>query len=193
MSETTTNYVPRLRKQYNDTIVKGMMESGKYKNPMQVPKMEKIVLSFTSKDCVQNPKSLDGIARDIGQIVGQKVKITKSKKAVSNFKLRANLNLGCVVTLRNDRMWEFLDRFIAVACPRIRDFRGFPTKSFDGRGNYSLGIKEHTIFPEVDYNKVEKIRGFNITFGTSAKTDEQARDLLNEFSFPFKKPMSGAQ
>jgi large subunit ribosomal protein L5 len=178
---------PRLRKVYKAEIQKKLMQSGKYKNVMQIPKLEKIVISCSLKEALLNPKALESLASDISKISGQKVAITKAKKAISNFKLRANINLGCVVTLRNDRMYEFLDRFIAVACPRIRDFRGFPEKSFDGRGNYSLGVKEHTIFPEVDYNSVDKIRGFNITIGTSAKNDAEALELLREFGFPFRK------
>jgi len=185
--ENTQKFKPSLKKYYQDELVKGYLDSKKYKNPMQIPSISKIVLSFTTKDAIQNPKSLESAAADIANIAGQKPTITKSKKAVSNFKLRQNLNIGCVVTLRNERMYEFLERFIKVACPRIRDFRGFPTKSFDGRGNYSCGIKEHTIFPEVDYNKIDKIRGFNITIGTTAKTDAEALELLEGFKFPFKK------
>jgi large subunit ribosomal protein L5 len=154
---------------------------------MQVPKLEKIVISCSLKDALLNPKTLEGLAADIGKIAGQKPAMTKAKKAISNFKLRAGINLGCVVTLRRAKMYEFLDRFISIACPRIRDFRGFPEKSFDGRGNYSFGIKEHTIFPEVSYDQVDKVRGFNVTIGTSAKTDADALELLKEFGFPFRR------
>jgi large subunit ribosomal protein L5 len=187
MEKTTTNYEPRLKKEYRERIQKKLMASGKYSNVMQVPKLEKIVLSLSLKDALLNPKALEALAADITRIAGQKAKITKAKKAISNFKLRAGINLGCVVTLRRDRMYEFLDRFMTIASPRIRDFKGYPDKSFDGRGNYSLGVKEHTIFPEVDYDNVDKVRGFNITFGTSAKTDEDALELLREFNFPFRK------
>jgi len=191
MSETTTTkFEPRLKKKYREVISKKLIEGGRYKNVMQVPKLEKITLSFTHRDVVTNPKTLDLMVNELSNITGQKARTSKSKKAVSNFKLRENLKIGCSVTLRKDKMYEFLDRFMSVACPRIRDFRGFPTKSFDGRGNYSLGIKEHTIFPEVDYNKVDKIRGFNITFGTTAKNDEDALELLNHFDFPFRKAIS---
>ena len=179
--------VPRLQTFYSTEVKKKLMASGKYKNIMQVPKLEKIVISCSLKDALLNPKTLESLAADIGKISGQKPAMTKAKKAISNFKLRAGINLGCVVTLRRAHMYEFLDRFVAIACPRIRDFRGFPEKSFDGRGNYSFGVKEHTIFPEVSYDQVDKVRGFNVTIGTSAKTDTDALDLLKEFGFPFRK------
>lgn len=183
----TTKYEPRLESVYRDTIKKKLLSSGKYKNPMQIPKLTKITLSCSLKDALLNPKALEQLATDMTNIAGQKVAITKSKKAISNFKLRAGINLGCTVTLRRDRMFEFLDRFISIASPRIRDFKGFPEKSFDGRGNYSVGVKEHTIFPEVNYDQVDKIRGFNITIGTTAETDAEALELLKEFGFPFRK------
>lgn len=178
---------PRLQQLYRDSITKKLTTSGRYKNVMQVPKLTKITLSCSMKDALLNPKTLEQMAVDMTKIAGQKVAITKAKKAISNFKLRANINLGCSVTLRRERMYEFFDRFVAIACPRIRDFKGFPEKSFDGRGNYSLGVKEHTIFPEVNYEQVDKVRGFNITIGTNAKTDAEALELLREFGFPFKK------
>ena len=185
MAQTTT---PRLKAHYDAEIKKRLVASGKYANVMQVPKLTKITVSCSLKEALLNPKALESLAGEITKITGQKTALTKSKKAISNFKLRAGINLGCVVTLRRARMWEFFDRFVAVACPRIRDFRGFSEKSFDGRGNYSLGIKEHVIFPEVNYDQVEKVRGFNITFGTSANSDAEALDLLREFGFPFRKP-----
>jgi len=178
---------PRLKKQYRDEVQKKMIASGKYKNVMQLPKLTKITVSCSLKEALLNPKVLESLAADITRLTGQKAMITKSKKAISNFKLRAGINLGCVVTLRRERMFEFLERFIDVAAPRIRDFRGLPEKSFDGRGNYSFGVKEHTIFPEVSYDQVDKVRGFNVTIGTSAKTDEEALNLLKEFGFPFRK------
>ena len=181
------NYVPRFKKQYRDEFHPKLLKSGQYQNVMQIPKLEKITLSCSVKDALLNPKALETLADDISRIAGQKAAVTKSRKAIANFKLRANINLGCVVTLRGDKMYEFLDRFITIASARVRDFRGFPEKSFDGRGNYSFGIKEHTIFPEVDYNTVDKIRGFNITIGTSAKTDAEALELLKLFGFPFRK------
>jgi len=182
-----TDYQPRLKSNYRDQIRKKLLESGNYKNVMQVPKLTKITISCSLKEALLNPKALEMLAGDISKIAGQKVAITKAKKAISNFKLRANIALGCVVTLRRDKMYEFLDRFIAIASPRIRDFKGFPEKSFDGRGNYSFGIKEHTIFTEVNYDQIDKIRGFNITIGTNANTDREALELLREFGFPFKK------
>jgi large subunit ribosomal protein L5 len=178
---------PRLKKLYREELQKKFLASGKYQNVMQVPKLTKVTISCSLKEALLNPKALETLAGEISKIAGQKAKITKAKKAISNFKLRANINLGCVVTLRRERMYEFMDRFISIACPRTRDFRGFPEKSFDGRGNYSLGIKEHTVFPEVNYDQVDKVRGFNITIGTSAKTDAEALDLLKEFGFPFKR------
>lgn len=184
---TEKNTRPRLEKAYKEEIQKKLLTSGQYKNVMQVPKLEKIVISCSLKDALLNPKALEGLAADISKIAGQKAALTKSKKAIANFKLRAGINLGCVVTLRRAKMYEFLDRFISVACPRIRDFRGFPEKSFDGRGSYSFGVKEHTIFPEVSYDQVDKVRGFNVTIGTSAKTDNEALELLRGFGFPFRK------
>lgn len=179
-------YIPRFKEQYVNEIAPKFLASGRYKSSMQLPKLTKISLSCSVKDALLNPKALETLAEDISQIAGQKAMITKSRLAIANFKLRAGINLGCVVTLRNDKMYEFLDRFITIASPRVRDFRGYPSKSFDGRGNYSFGIKEHTIFPEVDYNTVDKIRGFNITIGTTAKTDEEALELLKNFGFPFR-------
>jgi len=179
-------YVPRLKERYTKEIAPKIMANGRYKSTMQLPKLTKISISCSVKDALLNPKALEALAEDISRIAGQKVMITKARKAIANFKLRAGINLGCVVTLRSDKMYEFLDRFITIASPRVRDFRGYPSKSFDGRGNYSFGIKEHTIFPEVDYNNVDKIRGFNITIGTTAKTDEEALELLRSFGFPFR-------
>ncbi len=186
MAEKNTATAPRFKKLYSETILPKLKASGKFKNTMQIPKLEKITLSCSVKDALLNPKALEALADDMTKIAGQKTAITKARKAIANFKLRAGINLGCVVTLRGDRMYEFLDRFVTIASPRIRDFRGFGERSFDGRGNYSFGIKEHTIFPEVDYNTVEKIRGFNVTIGTSAKTDEDALALLKGFGFPFR-------
>lgn len=179
-------YTPRLKEQYRKEIAPKLIQSGKYKNRMQLPRLTKISLSCSVKDALLNPKALEALANDISQIAGQKAMLTKSRNAIANFKLREGINLGCVVTLRGEKMYEFLDRFITVAAPRVRDFRGYPKKSFDGRGNYSFGIKEHTIFPEVDYNTVEKIRGFNITIGTTAESDEEALNLLKDLGFPFR-------
>lgn len=186
-AQAQTKIEPRLRTKYKSEILKKLVASGKYKNVMQIPSLTKITLSLSLKEALLNPKALESMQKEISSIAGQKAATTKAKTAISNFKLRAGINLGCVVTLRRERMYEFLDRFITIACPRIRDFKGFNSKSFDGRGNYSLGIKEHTIFPEVNYDQVDKIRGFNITIGTSAKTDADALELLTELGFPFKK------
>lgn len=180
-------YEARLKKVYNSEIRKKLIASGKFKNVMQVPKLEKIVISCSMKDALLNPKALESFAEELTNIAGQKAVLTKAKKAIANFKLRQGINLGCVVTLRKERMYDFLDRFINISSPRIRDFKGFPEKSFDGRGNYSFGIKEHTVFPEINYDKVDKIRGFNITIGTTATTDEDALTLLKEFGFPFRR------
>lgn len=183
-----TKYEARLKKQYNGEIRNKLIASGKFKNVMQVPKLEKIVISCSMKDALLNPKALESFAEELSNIAGQKAVLTKAKKAIANFKLRENINLGCVVTLRKERMYDFLDRFINISSPRIRDFKGFPEKSFDGRGNYSFGIKEHTVFPEINYDRVDKIRGFNITIGTTATKDEDALALLKEFNFPFRRP-----
>ncbi len=183
-----TKYEARLKKLYNTEIRKKLIASGKFKNVMQVPKLEKIVISCSMKEALLNPKALESFAEELSNIAGQKAVLTKAKKAIANFKLRENINLGCVVTLRKERMYDFLDRFINISSPRIRDFKGFPEKSFDGRGNYSFGIKEHTVFPEINYDRVDKVRGFNITIGTTAVKDEDALVLLKEFNFPFRRP-----
>lgn len=190
-AKNTPKYQSRLKVAYNNEIRSKLIASGKFKNVMQVPKISKVVISCSLKEALLNPKALEGLAEEITNITGQKAAITKAKKAISNFKLRQGINLGCVVTLRRERMYDFLDRFINIACPRIRDFKGFPEKSFDGRGNYSLGVKEHTIFPEINYDKVDKIRGFNITIGTTATNDEDALTLLKEFNFPFRRQETG--
>ncbi|MBP7843345.1 MAG: 50S ribosomal protein L5 [Proteobacteria bacterium] len=186
-TKTAEKYTPRLKTHYDTTVLQKYVGSGKYKNRMQVPKLDKITLSCSLKDALLNPKALEALAQDMTNIAGQKVSLRKSKKAISNFKLRAGINLGCMVTLRRDRMYDFLDRFVSLACPRIRDFKGFPEKSFDGRGNYSFGIKEHIIFPEVNYDQIDKIRGFNITINTTAQSDSEALDLLREMGFPFRR------
>jgi large subunit ribosomal protein L5 len=190
-AKNTQKYQSRLKVAYNNEIRTKLIATGKFKNVMQVPKISKVVISCSLKDALLNPKALEGLAEELTNITGQKAAITKAKKAISNFKLRQGINLGCVITLRRERMYDFLDRFINIACPRIRDFKGFPEKSFDGRGNYSLGIKEHTIFPEINYDKVDKIRGFNITIGTTATNDEDALTLLKEFNFPFRRQETG--
>ena len=179
-------YVPRLKTDYQERIAKALNEKFNYKSTMQIPKLEKIVLSRGLGDAVSDKKQLEYAAEEFSLIAGQKPIITKSRKDISNFKLRKGMPIGCMVTLRQERMFEFLDRLINVAMPRIRDFRGIPTKGFDGKGNYSMGIKEQIIFPEIDVDKINKISGMNITFVTSAKTDEEGLELLKLFGMPFK-------
>ena len=171
----------------SDQVVPALMKKFNYKSVMQVPKLEKISLNMGIGGATQDQKLLQGAVNELELIAGQRPCITKSKKAISNFKLRAGVPIGCRVTLRRAHMYEFLDRFINITSPRIRDFRGFSDKSFDGRGNFSIGIKEQIIFPEIDVDKVNKISGLDITFVTNAKTDEEAAALLSEFGFPFRK------
>jgi len=178
---------PRLMEQYKTTIVSNLMKQNQYANIMQVPKLEKICINVGVGQATQDVKLLDGVVKDLELILGQKVVLTKAKKAISNFKLREGLPIGVRVTLRSAHMFEFLDRFISVAVPRIRDFRGFSDKSFDGHGNYTLGIKEHIIFPEIDIDKASKVFGMDVTFVTTAKTDQEAYSLLKEFGMPFEK------
>lgn len=178
---------PRLQEFYLNYVVPNLMKKFNYSNPMQVPKLEKITLNMGIGDAVGDPKLLQNAINELELISGQRPSIRKAKKSISNFKLRQGMPIGAMVTLRRARMLEFLDRFINIASPRIRDFRGFPDKGFDGRGNFSLGIKEQIIFPEIDVDKVGRITGLDITFVTSAKTDEEAHALLQEFGFPFKK------
>ncbi|MCC7430402.1 50S ribosomal protein L5 [bacterium] len=177
----------RLSKKYTETVVAELKEEFNYKNVMQIPKIEKISINMGIGDAIQNSKLVDSAASDLAIITGQKPIVRKAKKSISNFKLRQGMPIGCSVTLRGDRMYEFLDRFIALAVPRIRDFKGLPVKGFDGRGNYNLGVKEHTIFPEIEYDKIDKVRGMNITFVTNAKTDEEAFSLLQRLGMPFVK------
>lgn len=177
----------RLRKQYEDVIRKGLVEKFGYKNPMAVPKLTKIVLNMGVGEASQDKKKIEGAVDNMTAIAGQKPNITKSSKAIANFKLRENQMVGCSVTLRKTRMYEFLDRLVNVALPRVRDFRGLNAKSFDGAGNYNMGLKEQIVFPEIDYDKIDKVRGMNITICTTAKTDEEARALLEAFEMPFQK------
>jgi large subunit ribosomal protein L5 len=180
-------YAPRLKKQFEEEIVPALMKRFGYKNIMQVPRLEKICLNLGVGEAVQDSKLLEKAMEDMTIISGQKPAITKAKNSISNFKLRKGMEIGCRVTLRGVRMYEFLDRFISLAVPRIRDFRGLPDKSFDGRGNYSVGAREQIIFPEINVDKIDKIRGLNITFVTSAESDEEAFELLNGFGMPFRK------
>ena len=177
----------RLKEQYQNEIVDAMIKKFGYKNIMEVPKLDKIVVNMGVGEARENAKVLDGAVRDMSIISGQKPVVTKAKKSIANFKLREGMNIGCKVTLRGDRMYEFTDRLVNIALPRVRDFRGVKANSFDGRGNYTMGIKEQLIFPEIEYDKVDKIRGMDIVFVTTAKTDEEARELLRLFGMPFAK------
>ena len=177
----------RLSEHYKQNVVPALMQEFKYSTPMQVPRLEKIVLNCGVGEMTHNGKAMDFVVYAMTQISGQKPVVTKSRKAISGFKLRENLSIGCMVTLRQQRMFDFFDRLISVALPRVRDFRGVPTRGFDGRGNYTLGIKEQTIFPEIVYDEVVKVRGMDIVFVTTAKTNEEALDLLKGFGLPFKK------
>jgi len=178
---------PRLKERYRSEIVPALMERFAYENVNQVPRLEKVVLNMGVGGATQDAKLLENAIKDLTIISGQKPAITRAKKSIAAFKLRQGMAIGCKVTLRGDRMWEFTDRLLATALPRIRDFRGVSATAFDGRGNYSLGVNEQLIFPEIDYDKVDKIRGMDITFVTTAKTDEECRALLDEFGFPFKR------
>lgn len=177
----------RLRNQYNEKIVDEMMKKFEYKNKMQVPKLEKIVINMGVGEAKDNAKLLEAAVKDLEIISGQKAVITKAKKSVANFKLREGMPIGCKVTLRGEKMYEFADRLINLALPRVRDFRGINPNSFDGRGNYALGIKEQLIFPEIEYDKIDKVRGMDVIFVTTASTDEEARELLTLFGMPFSK------
>src|SRR5688572_20923863 len=184
-------YLPRMRKKYDDEIVKAMREKFNYSNHMEVPRIEKIVINMGVGEGSQDKKKVTTAAKEMELIAGQKPVITKAKKSIAQFKLREGMPIGCKVTLRRERMYEFLDRLITVAMPRIRDFRGLNPKSFDGRGNYAMGLKEQIIFPEISYDQIEKVRGMDIIVTTTAKTDDEARELLRLFGFPF--PLDAAE
>ncbi len=178
---------PRLSDLYKKEVVPAMMKRFSYKNTMQVPRLEKIAINCGVGEATQDQKILETVVRELTVITGQKPAITRAKKAISNFKLREKMAVGCKVTLRSGKMYEFMDRLISLAIPRVRDFRGVPDKSFDGRGNYTLGLKEQIIFPEIDVDKIERIFGMDITFVTTARTDEEAYELLKGFGMPFRK------
>ena len=177
----------RMKKKYLEEVAPALMTKYQYKSSMQIPRINKIVISVGAGDCKDNQKALDAVIKDISAIAGQKAVATVARKSVANFKLREGQNVGVKVTLRQDRMWEFLDRLLNVALPRVRDVRGINPDAFDGRGNYSLGLKEQIIFPEIDYDKIEKLRGMNIAICTTAATDEEARELLSLMGAPFAK------
>nr|7JIL_E Chain E, 50S ribosomal protein L5 [Flavobacterium johnsoniae] len=180
-------YTPRLKEEYKSRVISALKEEFGYTNVMQVPKLEKIVLSRGVGAAVSDKKLIDYAVDELTKITGQKAVITKARKSVAGFKIRQGYPIGCKVTLRGERMWEFFERLITIAVPRIRDFRGLSAKSFDGRGNYSMGVREQIIFPEIDYDKVDRVRGMDITFVTTAKTDKEAKSLLAELGLPFKK------
>ncbi len=178
-------YTPRLMKLYDDTIAKAMTEKFGYKNNLEIPRIDKIVINMGVGEATQDKKRVEQAASEMELIAGQKPVITKAKKSIAQFKLREGMPIGVKVTLRRERMYEFLDRFITIALPRVRDFRGLNPKSFDGRGNYACGLKEQIVFPEINYDRIDKVRGMDIIVATTAKTDEEARELLRLFGFPF--------
>jgi large subunit ribosomal protein L5 len=180
-------YVSRLQTRYRDQVVPALMKELELTNPMQVPRLQKVVLNMGLGDAVQNAKIIDSAVIEMMAICGQKPVITKAKKSIATFKLRENMPIGVMVTLRRARMWDFVDRLVSFGLPRVRDFKGISSKSFDGRGNYSLGIREQIIFPEIDYDKIDKIKGMNISFVTTAKSDDHGRALLGHLGLPFRK------
>ncbi|WP_096155965.1 MULTISPECIES: 50S ribosomal protein L5 [Bacillus] len=177
----------RLKEKYQQEIIPALVGKFNYKSVMQAPKLEKIVINMGVGDAVANAKALDNAVEELGQITGQKPVVTRAKKSIAGFRLREGMPIGAKVTLRGERMYEFLDKLVSVSLPRVRDFRGVSKKSFDGRGNYTLGVKEQLIFPEIDYDKVNKVRGMDIVIVTTANTDEEARELLTSFGMPFQK------
>jgi large subunit ribosomal protein L5 len=184
-SKTPKDYKPRLKSDYEERIVKAMTEKFGYKNRLQVPRLDKIVINMGVGEATQDKKKVEAAAAEMQAIAGQKPVITKAKKSIAQFKLREGMPIGCKVTLRRERMYEFLDRLVTIALPRVRDFRGLNPKSFDGRGNYAMGLKEQIVFPEINYDQIDKVRGMDVIITTTAKTDEEARELLRLFNFPF--------
>jgi large subunit ribosomal protein L5 len=186
-------YTPRLKRDYDERIAQAMMEKFGYKNRLEIPRLEKIVLNMGVGEATQDKKKVETAASEMELIAGQKPVITKAKKSIAQFKLREGMPIGVKVTLRRERMYEFLDRLVTIALPRVRDFRGLNPKSFDGRGNYAMGLKEQIIFPEINYDRIEKVRGMDIIVTTTAKTDEEARELLRLFNFPFPQDQDQKQ
>ena len=178
---------PRLRDYYKNEIAGALQKRFEYKNAMQIPRLSKIVVNMGLGEAIQNAKVLDSAASELTQLTGQKPVITRAKRSIANFKLRSGMPIGCRVTLRRERMWEFMDRLVSFALPRVRDFKGIPRKGFDGRGNYTLGIREQIIFPEINYDKIDKVKGLNVTFVTTADTDEESMELLTLLGMPFRK------
>jgi large subunit ribosomal protein L5 len=185
-------YVPRLKAQYESVIKPELMKRFNYETPMQIPKLDKIVLNMGIGEATGDSKLVQVAVADLEKIAGQKAVITKARKAIATFKIRENLAIGAKVTLRKTRMYEFLDRLITIALPRVRDFRGLSDKSFDGNGNYAMGIKEHIVFPEIDYDKIDRVWGMDVIICTTARTDEEGRALIEAFNFPFRKPLRKA-
>ena len=181
-----SKYVPRLLERYRQEVVPSLRERFGFKNSMQVPRLQKVTLNVGLGEALTNARLLESAVEELAQISGQKAVITKAKKSIANFRLREGQSIGCMVTLRRDRMWEFVDRLINVALPRVRDFRGVSPRAFDGRGNYSLGVQEQTIFPEINLDKIERIRGLNLSITTTASTDEEGHALLKELGMPFR-------
>jgi len=177
---------PRLRTRYQKEVVPALMKRFGYKSAMQVPRLEKVVVNMGLGEATQNPKLVDAAVAEMSAITGQKPVVTRAKKSIATFKLRENMPIGAMVTLRRERMWEFFDRLVSISLPRVRDFRGVSAKAFDGAGNYTLGLKEQIVFPEIDFDKVEKIKGMNITFVTTAETNEEAKELLAQLGMPFR-------
>jgi len=180
-------YVPRMQVKYRQEIVPALMKQFSFDNQLEVPRLMKVTLNMGLGEAVQTPKIIEAAVEEMSQIVGQKPVVTRAKKSIATFKLRQGMPIGVAVTLRKERMWEFVDRLITLALPRVRDFRGVSTRAFDGRGNYTLGIKEQIIFPEINYDKIDKIKGMSVNFGTTARTDEHGRALLAAFGMPFRK------
>jgi large subunit ribosomal protein L5 len=180
------DYEPRLRERYKKDVIPALMKRFGYTNQMQVPRLQKIVVNMGLGEAVANPKIVDAAVVELTAIAGQKPVVTKAKKAIATFKLREGMPIGAMVTLRRERMWDFLDRLVTLGLPRVRDFRGTSAKAFDGAGNYTLGLKEQIVFPEIDFDRVEKIKGMNVTFVTSADTDEEAKELLAQLGMPFR-------
>ena len=192
-TETATTSIPRLKQKYNDEVKGALKTDLGLPNVMQVPRMEKIVVNMGVGRATQQPSLLEGAVKDLTRITGQKPIVTKARNSIASFKLREGQSIGCKVTLRGDRMWEFFDRLVSVAIPRIRDFRGLPATSWDGRGNYTFGLSEQVVFPEIDYDKIDAPRGMDITIVTTAATNEQGKALLDAFGFPFKREVDVSQ
>jgi large subunit ribosomal protein L5 len=186
VEETGPHFPPRLRDKYQKEVVPALMKDFGYKNPMQVPRMSKIVLNMGLGEGISNPKIVDSAVDELAAITGQKPVVTKAKKSIATFKLRQGMRIGAMVTLRRERMWEFFDRLVSLALPRVRDFKGISSKAFDGRGNFSMGLREQIIFPEINYDKIDKIKGLNISIVTTARTDEEGRALLRYLGMPFR-------